>query len=74
MVEGIASRGKQFLLDVVGSRDEGLKQIFSTASPFSSPIIEYVQRFGDFQGFFTRENVAYLTAAAGVEEGVRQLH
>ncbi|HXH64026.1 MAG TPA: hypothetical protein VNH42_00795 [Mariprofundaceae bacterium] len=74
VVEGIASQGKQFLLDVVGSRDEGLKQIFSTASAFSSLIIEYVQRFGDFQGFFTRENVAYLTAAAGVEEGVRQLH
>lgn len=73
VVQGIASQGKQFLLDVVGSRDEGLKQIFSTASEFSSLIIEYVQRFGDFQGFFTRENVAYLTAAAGVEEGVRQL-
>jgi hypothetical protein len=48
-----------------------LKQIFSSASDFSSLIIEYVQRFGDFQGFFTRENVALLTYAAGQEEGVK---
>jgi hypothetical protein len=33
-------------------------------------IIEYVQRFGDFQGFFTKDNVASLTFAAGQEEGV----
>ncbi len=48
-----------------------VKQIFSEASDFSSLIIEYVQRFGDFQGFFTRDNVAKLTYAAGQEEGVR---
>ncbi|MCQ8126950.1 hypothetical protein [Methylomonas rivi] len=71
IVEAIAAQGKGFLLDTVGSREEGLKQIFSSASDFSSLIIEYVQRFGDFQGFFTRENVALLTYAAGQEEGVR---
>jgi hypothetical protein len=68
VVDAIASQGKGFLLEVVGSRDAGLKQIFSTASPFSALIVEYVQRFGDFQGFFTRDNVARLTAAAGTEE------
>lgn len=70
LVNAIASQGKGFLLDVVGSRDGGLKQIFSTASPFSSLIVEYVQRFGDFQGFFTRDNVARLTEAAGIEEAL----
>lgn len=71
VVEAIAGQGKGFLLETVGSREEGLKQIFSSASDFSSLIIEYVQRFGDFQGFFTRENVALLTYAAGQEEGVK---
>lgn len=71
IVEAIAAQGKGFLLDTVGSREEGLKQIFSSASDFSSLIIEYVQRFGDFQGFFTRENVALLTYAAGQDEGVK---
>lgn len=70
VVDAIASQGMGFLLEVVGSRDAGLKQIFSAASPFSALIIEYVQRFGDFQGFFTRDNVARLTEAAGVEESL----
>jgi hypothetical protein len=73
LVDAIASQGKGFLLDVVGSRDAGLKQIFSEASPFSALIIEYVQRFGDFKGFFTRDNVARLTAAAGVEESLARI-
>ena len=66
----IAEQGKGFLLDVIGSKSEGLKQIFSNASEHSSLIIEYVQRFGSFDGFFTRDNVAVLTEAAGREEGV----
>lgn len=36
-------------------------------------IVEYVQRFGGFQGFFTRDYVAELTHAAGVEESLRAL-
>jgi len=71
VVKSIAEQGKGFLLDVIGSKEEGLKQIFSNASEHSSLIIEYVQRFGDFDGFFTKDNVARLTEAAGVEEGVR---
>jgi hypothetical protein len=73
VVEAIRSNGKDFLLDVIGSKDEGLKQIFSSASEHSSLIVEYVQRFGDFNGFFTKSNVAELTAAAGVEENLRLL-
>jgi len=72
VVDAIAGQGKGFLLETIGSRGEGLKQIFSSASDFSSLIIEYVQRFGNFQGFFTKDNVAQLTYAAGQEEGVRE--
>jgi len=73
VVSQIAAQGRNFLLDVIGSRDQGLKQIFSSASEHSSLIIEYVQRFGDFQGFFTKENVAELTHAAGVDEELLEL-
>ncbi len=68
VVNAIAEQGKGFLLDVIGSKEQGLKQIFSNASEHSSLIIEYVQRFGKFDGFFTQENVAALTAAASIEE------
>ncbi len=70
VVNAIAGQGKGFLLDVVGSKEEGLKQVFSNASEHSSLIIEYVQRYDGFDGFFTRDNVAKLTEAAGEEEGV----
>lgn len=73
VVDAIKAKGKDFLLDVIGSREEGLKQIFSSASEHSSLIIEYVQRFGDFDGFFTKQNVAELTHAAGVEETLKLL-
>lgn len=73
VVDAIKAKGKDFLLDVIGSKDEGLKQIFSSASEHSSLIIEYVQRFGDFDGFFTKQNVAELTHAAGIEENLRLL-
>ena len=73
VVDSIRSHGKEFLLQVIGSEEEGLKQIFSSASEHSSLIIEYVQRFGEFQGFFTRDNVAELTRAAGVEEELIEL-
>lgn len=73
VVDAIKAKGKDFLLDVIGSREEGLKQIFSSASEHSSLIIEYVQRFGSFDGFFTKQNVAELTHAAGVEESLRLL-
>ncbi len=73
VVRSIGEQGKDFLLDVIGSKEEGLKQIFSSASEHSSLIIEYVQRFGDFDGFFARDNVAELTRAAGIEESLKAL-
>jgi len=73
VVDKIRQEGKDFLLDVIGSKEEGLKQIFSNASEHSSLIIEYVQRFGEFTGFFTKQNVASLTHAAGVADELREL-
>ena len=74
LIDGyICSNGKDFQLDVIGSKDKGLKQIFSSAFEHSSLIVEYVQRFGDFDGFFTKSNVAELTVAIGVEENLRLL-
>lgn len=73
VVKQIAAQGRDFLLDVIGSKEQGLKQIFSSASEHSSLIIEYVQRFGGFDGFFAKENVAELTHAAGMEETLIEL-
>ena len=73
VVRQIEAQGRNFLLDVIGSRNQGLKQIFSSASEHSSLINAYVQRFGDFKGFFTKENVAELTHAAGVDEELQEL-
>jgi hypothetical protein len=73
VVNAIRDQGKDFLLDVIGSKQQGLKQIFSSASEHSSLIIEYVQRFGDFDGFFAKDNVAELTRAAGVEEELLEM-
>ncbi len=73
VVDSLRDCGQDFLLDVIGSKEEGLKQIFSSASEYSSLIVEYVQRFGDFQGFFTKDNVAELTRAAGVDETLQAL-
>lgn len=50
--------GRDLLPDVIGSEDEGLQRIFSSDSEYSRLIVEYVQRFGDFQGFFTQGDVA----------------
>ncbi|MEJ2179224.1 MAG: hypothetical protein P8Y28_02030 [Gammaproteobacteria bacterium] len=73
VVDAIKQNGKKFLLEIIGSQEEGLKQIFSSASEHSSLIIEYVQRFGDFNGFFTKQNVADLTHAAGAEEELLEM-
>lgn len=58
----------EFLEHVIGSCAEGLKQIFSKPSQHSLLITEYIQRCDNFQGFFTKENVAALTEAAGHDD------
>lgn len=67
VVEALQKEGVPFLLEVIGSEEEGMKQIFSRASKESMIVTEYVQRFHQYPGFFTRKNVAYLTKAAAAE-------
>lgn len=52
-----------FLVELVGSREEGLKQTFTRSSPHTFLVNEYIKRFDGFTGFFTRSNVTMLTAA-----------
>jgi hypothetical protein len=62
-VSALKKDGMAFLLNVVGSEEEGLKQIFSEPSPNTLIVNEYIHRYGDFDGFFTRSNVEQLTKA-----------
>lgn len=64
-VAGLGEDGLKFLLPLVGSAEEGLKQIFTEPSLHSLLVTEYIHRFDGFEGFFTRHNVAQLTAATG---------
>ncbi|MHA2272406.1 MAG: VOC family protein [Candidatus Hodarchaeales archaeon] len=55
------SRGVTFTSDeIIGSEEEGIKQIFTMPTESVNHIIEYIQRFGDFDGFFTPSNVGEL--------------
>jgi hypothetical protein len=55
--------GMEFLLELVGSESEGLKQIFSEPSKHTLIVNEYIHRYGNFDGFFSRSNVEKLTEA-----------
>ncbi|NMB79368.1 MAG: hypothetical protein GYA23_09795 [Methanomicrobiales archaeon] len=55
----------EFLLDLTGSEEEGLRQIFSRPSSHTLLVHEYIHRYGGFDGFFSRSNVEKLTAATG---------
>ncbi len=65
-----------FLAHVVGACGEepDLKQIFSKHSDYSLLITEYVERCHGYQGFFTKQNVAALTEAAGLDERFEHGH
>jgi hypothetical protein len=62
-VAALKDDGMEFLLDLVGSPQEGLRQIFTVPSPHTMLVTEYIQRYGDFDGFFTKSNVEKLTQA-----------
>ena len=62
-VDALEKDGMKFLLPLVGSPEEGLKQIFSQPSENTLLVTEYIHRYGDFDGFFARSNVTKLTAA-----------
>ena len=70
VVATLADSGIPFLANVVGEcKDEpNLKQIFSKHSAHSVLITEYVERCFGYEGFFTKDNVAALTQAAGQDE------
>ncbi len=57
--------GMEFLLDLVGSDSEGLRQIFSEPSKHTLIVNEYIHRYGGFDGFFSKNNVERLTEATG---------
>jgi 4-hydroxyphenylpyruvate dioxygenase-like putative hemolysin len=59
--------GMNFLIDLVGSPEEGLKQTFSVPSENTLLVTEYIHRYGDFDGFFTRSNVTLLTGATRIQ-------
>jgi len=63
VVAGLRAEGMHFLSDLVGSREEGLKQIFSVMSPQTMLVKEYIERYDGFDGFFTKNNVTRLTLA-----------
>ena len=61
VVEIQKSRGVEFTSEkIIGSEEEGIKQIFTLPTKTTNHIIEYLQRFGDFDGFFTPDNVESL--------------
>jgi len=64
-IEGVYQKlkddGVEYLVELIGSPDEGLKQTFTVASPNTLIVNEYIHRYGDFTGFFTKQNVTVLT-------------
>ncbi|OGR81766.1 MAG: hypothetical protein A2X32_09805 [Elusimicrobia bacterium GWC2_64_44] len=61
----LARDGMKYLIELVGSEQEGLKQTFTVPSRNTFLVNEYIHRYGDFDGFFTRSNVTALTRASG---------
>ena len=61
--EALKQDGMEFLIELVGNEDEGLRQTFTQPSPHTLLVNEYIQRYGEFDGFFTRSNVTLLTGA-----------
>ena len=76
VVRQLSEMGTKFLAHVVGEckNDPNLKQIFSKSSAYSMLITEYIERCHHYEGFFTRDNVAALTAAAGADERYEHGH
>lgn len=76
VVNAMKEQGVPFLAKVVGECTDqpNLKQIFSKHSGNTLLITEYVERCHGFDGFFTKDNVAELTAAAGQDEQYKHGH
>lgn len=63
VVGSLKNHGMSFLLELVGDREQGLKQIFTTMSDHTLLVNEYIQRYDGFDGYFTKNNVKLLTKA-----------
>jgi hypothetical protein len=63
--DALRNDGMEFLVELVGSEEEGLKQTFSAPSPHTLIVNEYIHRYKGFDGFFTKSNVEMLTRATG---------
>jgi hypothetical protein len=76
VVNTLKDKGVPFLAHVVGEckDDPNLKQIFSKHSKNTLLITEYIERCHHYDGFFTKDNVAALTAAAGQDEQYQHGH
>jgi hypothetical protein len=61
--QALVKDGMNFLTKLVGSPEDGLRQAFSEPSANTLLVNEYIHRYGDFDGFFTKSNVTVLTAA-----------
>ena len=61
--KALKDNGMEFLIDLVGNEEEGLRQTFSKPSENTLLVNEYIHRYGDFDGFFTASNVTLLTGA-----------
>jgi hypothetical protein len=60
---GLKAAGMEFLVELVGSEEEGLRQTFSRPLPNTLMVNEYIKRYEGFDGFFTKSNVTLLTKA-----------
>lgn len=56
-------KGQEFLIDLVGSEEEGLRQTFTEPSVHTMIVNEYIHRYRGFDGFFTRSNITLLTGS-----------
>ncbi|SKA77918.1 hypothetical protein SAMN02745704_01063 [Paucidesulfovibrio gracilis DSM 16080] len=61
--QGLQEQGVEFLVELVGGPSEGLHQTFTKPMEHTLLVNEYILRYGDFDGFFTKSNVTKLTAA-----------
>lgn len=61
--EMLGKDGLEYMVELVGSREEGLRQTFTWPSKHTFLVNEYIQRYDGFDGFFTKSNVTALTRA-----------
>ena len=61
--KAIKNDGMEFLIELVGSTKEGLKQTFTLPSKNTLLVTEYIHRYKSFDGFFARSNTTLLTEA-----------